>query len=1077
MNRILLATCLLISLTSYSQTLPPPYVPVADVFEQARELYDSAKYDRAIEKYQLVSKRDTAYAEALAGLALAYLSNKEYDKSLAACEEGLLKPSEQLPEFSRLKALAYERKGEFDKAVSLYEKALETYPLNEPIMYNLGLAYYNHKDYDKATAQFFKVLSIDPFHSWSHWNLGRIAAGQGKKTHALLSLGIYLSIKNDDNDRLVILNDVLLNAYKDEGSIPFSGENAFEKLDQIIRAGIAMDKKYKTTVPLDFAVVKQCQLFFEQISKADSKVNDPWYTFYMPVYQAVKDQDEMEPFVYHILTSTGNDQVRKWNQKNEKRLNSFFATTNTELKKKRQFITAPQLGYTTPVQAWYGGGMLEALGKERDGGVRQGHWIFFSNSVRTAEGDYTDEGKKFGPWKYYGEDGVLTTSKNTDTGETWLYKNGVLSEHFFRKTELTDGVVEWFNDCGALKEKVIYVQGKRHGKGATYFSSGKVSEEFTYENDLRTGESTFYYETGAIRKKIKYVLDKAEGATVEYYSNGRVSSVGSYKNNEPEGVWKYYHANGRLYRTGNFTNGVPNGEWTFYNVRGQITEKRMIDEKGKITGDDVTYHDGKPYNIETYKNDLLVKVTFYDEGGKAIASSGKNDGTFALKTYYPTGQLLGEGAYKKGKRDGRWKYYYPEGTVQSDMFYQDGKLQGESNEYFHTGQKMYVSRYKDNEREGLFEEFYVHGQRKQYGFFVAGNREQNWYTYHPDGSLESDFYYIHGAIEGLFTGRTVDGKIESMATYENDRMTDLTLFGPDEKPVSHRVVKDQTGRVNYESYHKNGKPQIRYETNCGEYTYVGKMFPDGKTLYDWSSLSGKREGPFKEYAMNGQLTREGRYSDGMAEGIWKAFTPDGTPDYSGAYLQDERDSTWTFNYFTGNIYYTREYLNNEPNGITRIFAPDGMPVMEKLYYTSRFVAFRKIAPHEKQADWTPFNGNQTLTATYPNGKTAYEEKFAKGVLDGPRKMYYSTGQLFFEYHFALGDFEGPYTIYFPDGKVEERGTYKFDERDGRFETFYPGGAPFVRETYRMGTLNGEATIYSTDGKSKTYHFYEGLPHD
>ncbi|HEY5749965.1 MAG TPA: tetratricopeptide repeat protein [Chryseolinea sp.] len=1077
MNRILLAACLLTSLTSYSQTLPPPYVPVADAIKQGGELYDSGKYDRAIEKYRLVSKRDTAYAEALAGLALAYLSNKEYDKSLAACEEGLSKPSAQLPEFSRLQGLVYERKGEFDKAVSLYEKALEAYPFDYAIMYNLGLAYYNHKDYDKATAQFFKILSINPFHSWSHWNLGRIAAGQGKKTHALLSLGVYLSIKNTDNERLVILNDVLLNEYKDEGSIPFSGENAFDKLDQIIRAGIAMDKNYKTTIPLDFAVVKQCQLFFEQLSKVDSKTNDPWYTYYMPLYQALKDQDMTEPFVYHILASTGNDQVRKWTQKNEKRLNPFFATTNTELKKKRLFVTAPQLGYATPVQAWYGGEGLDALGKESEAGVRQGHWIFFTGFVRTIEGNYTDEGKKIGPWKYYGNDGVLTSTKNTDTGETWLYKKGVQREHFFRKTELTDGVVEWFNDCGALKEKLIYVQGKRHGKGAAYFSSGKVSEEFAYENDLRTGESIYYYETGAVRKKNRYVLDKVEGQSVECYANGKVSSAGSYKNNELDGVWKYYHANGRLYRTGNFTNGIPNGDWTFYNVRGQLSGKRTLDEKGNITGDDFTYHDGKLYGTDTYKNGLLVKVTSYGPDGKVIASSGKSDGTFTVKTYYPTGQLLGEGAYKKGKRDGRWRYYYPEGTVQSDLFYQDGKLQGESVDYFHTGQKMYVSQYKDDEREGIYEEFFAHGQLKQHGHFVAGNREQTWYVYHPDGKLKSDFYYVHGNLEGAFTEYAIDGKVDAVTTYESDRTTDFARMGPDEKSVIRRVEKDQTGRVNYESYHKNGKPQIKYETNCGDYTYVGKMFPDGKTFYDWSSLSGKREGPFREYAMNGQQTREGFYRNGNAEGIWKGFGPDGTLDYSGAYLLDERDSTWTFNYFTGNVYYTREYQNNELHGIVRIFAPDGTPVMEKLYYTSRLVAFRKAAPHEKQTDWTPFNGNQTLTATYSNGKTAYEEKFAKGVIDGTRKIYYSTGQLFFEYNFALGDFKGPYTIYFPDGKVEERGTYKFDELDGLYEKFYPNGAPFVRETYRMGVLHGDATYYSKDGKSKTYHFYEGLPHD
>ena len=83
MNRLLTAACLLISLSSYSQTLPPPYVPVADVLNLAKELYDSGKYDKAIEKYQVISKRDTAYTLALAEMAQTYLANKDYDKAIA----------------------------------------------------------------------------------------------------------------------------------------------------------------------------------------------------------------------------------------------------------------------------------------------------------------------------------------------------------------------------------------------------------------------------------------------------------------------------------------------------------------------------------------------------------------------------------------------------------------------------------------------------------------------------------------------------------------------------------------------------------------------------------------------------------------------------------------------------------------------------------------------------------------------------------------------------------------------------------------------------------------------------------
>ena len=274
-------------------------------------------------------------------------------------------------------------------------------------------------------------------------------------------------------------------------------------------------------------------------------------------------------------------------------------------------------------------------------------------------------GKKIGLWKYYGDDGVLTSAENYHSGETRVYKKGVQAEYFFLKNDEIDGVAELYNACGALREKLVYANGKRQGKVTAYFTSGKVSQEYTYDNDQLTGPFTNYYETGTVRNKSTYALGKTEGVFTEYFANGKAAAQGSYKTGEANGVWKYYHANGRLSRTGNFTNGTATGDWIFYDVRGNLYGKRTLNEKGSIVGEDYTYHDGKPYYTETYKNDLLVKVTYYEKAGKVIGTFGKSDGTFPVKFYYPTGQLFADGHYKKGRRDGHWKYYFPEGTVKA----------------------------------------------------------------------------------------------------------------------------------------------------------------------------------------------------------------------------------------------------------------------------------------------------------------------------------------------------------------------------------------------------------------------------
>ena len=255
----------------------------------------------------------------LSELALSYIANEEYDKALAGCEEGLKKASPFRAHFLRSQAIATDRKGDYDKAVMLFTNAIEAYPADFILLYNLGITHYNHKAYEKAVDCFFKVLSMNPFHPGSHLNLGRLSAGQGKKTHAMLSFGMYLGLSNSDNERLVFLEKYLANQFAEEGSLPSTEANAFDKLDQIIRAKIAMDKNYKSKIDIDAAIVRQYQMFFDQLETASTGVEDRWSSYYLPIYKALKANEMIEPFIFHILKSANIDLVKKWHQKNNKK--------------------------------------------------------------------------------------------------------------------------------------------------------------------------------------------------------------------------------------------------------------------------------------------------------------------------------------------------------------------------------------------------------------------------------------------------------------------------------------------------------------------------------------------------------------------------------------------------------------------------------------------------------------------------------------------------------------------------------------------------------------------------------------
>lgn len=1070
----LLSAGMLVAASCFCQH--PAFIHAAEVIAKGKALYDSAKYKESIEVFLTVPERDTGYVSMLSELALSYIANEEFDKALSACDEGLKKTSPYRSHFLRSQAIATDRIGKYDEAVALFLKAIKAYPTDFILLYNLGITFYNHKEYDKAIDCFFKVLAMNPFHPGSHLNLGRLSAGEGRKTHAMLSFGMYLGLSNNDNNRLVFLEKFLSNQFAEENSISLNCGNAFEKLDQIIRAKIAMDKNYKSKIDIDAAIVKQYQMFFDQLETASDKINDPWYSYYLPVYMALKENEMIEPFIFHILQSANIDLVKKWHQKNQKKLASFYNVTNVELKKKRVVITLPLPGIDKPTQAWYSdNNRIEAIGNEDASGVRKGKWIFFKNNFeRSAEGVYSEEGKKIGTWNYYNEDGSISSVENYETGEVNTYEDGILSQHFFLKNGKTSGEVELFDACGLPRETLTYQVGKRHGPGKIFYSSGKLKSTYTYDSNRTTGVFTNYFENGKVKNVQIYKDDKLEGEYVERYPSGKLKSVGNYVSDATNGFWKYYHGNGVVESFGNYKDGGAVGEWIFYDQRGALSEKRNFDNEGKYHGDNTIYYNGKIHYINTFKNDLLVAVAYLDTAGKELGKFGHVSGTFQTKQYYPTGQLAAVGAYKKGKMHDHWVYYFPEGSKHSEFLYNEGVVQGEGTEYFRSGGKKYAFNYKDGKFEGKFQEFYTHGQLKQFGWFANGERQQQWLTYYPDGVLELDYYYLNNELFGLCRDYSTTGKLLSVSDYKADKLKDIINYNVDCSPVTERSTA--TSNISFSTKYKNGKLQSAFETQCGNYTRIAKWFPDGKLFFSYNLLSGQKEGSYQYNSSNGKILLEGQYLNGLEEGVWKGYYHHGKLDYTGTYLSGNHDSTWTYYFSNGEIASTANYRNDERNGISRYFAPDGTPLLEKFFVHDNLVGYRDISLSTKSMQWKQFTGNASITIHYGDGKKAYEEVYNNGVLSGAKRIYYPNGSLYSEINYVLGDYHGDYRIYYANGKVMEKGTFKLDELNGAVEKYNEDGTLHLVEHYVMGLKNGKSTLYEQGRKKMEFEFYAGTPY-
>lgn len=1052
-----------------------PLIHSGDVIEKGKALYDSGAFAAAVKEFYKVPERDTNYVLMLTEAALAQLGAKQYDDVLALCEKGVTKPSPYAPYFYRYRAIAEDKKGKLETSVKVFQEGINKFPADYGLLYNLGITYYNNKQYEKAKDIFFQVLSFNPFHAGSHLNLGRMAIGQGRKTHAMLSLGMYLSISNSDNERLVLLNNFLDNQVTDEGSIPVFGVNEAEKLDQIIRAKLAMDKEFKGSIPVTAAVVRQYEMLFQQMNLIGTNDSDAWVRTYMPIYRFMKENKLMEPFVYHLLSSSSNNVVKKWHSKNKKELTGFFEGVNTIIKKQRERIGLPQFGYEEPVSAWYfDDNSLSALGTANAQDVRTGPWKFYySNHALSAEGGYSSNGKKTGIWKYYYNDGTTKSIEDYATGEvTVYYPDGVKREHFYLKDGNIDGEVELFFPCGPIKEKLMYAKGHRHGKGNTYHEDGTLRMSYEYFENKGNGEFKTYDVNGVLREVETYKNDVLTGDYRAFFANGKVESEGQYVNGKATGGWVHYYQNGAVKRKGVYNNiGNPNGEWVYFDESGALTERRLFDEEGRRNGPNTHYFEDKVHYVDTYKKDVLIQSVFYDRDGKELSNNGKADGNFAARNFFMTGELHSEGSYLKGEKHGPWKYYNRFGKLINEYNYLEGQLQGAAIDYFPSGEKKFLVEYENDKLHGYFQEFFRHGQVKQEGWYQEGNRQQQWLSYFADGTLAADSYYLDNYLTGDYFTYDQDGKADGVGAYKGNRMVDVKHLDIEGNDIT---AKKTTGYTqNYEERFSNKKLKSKFDVLCGN--YVGPMtrwYPDGTVYYSYSFVNGKKNGPYVYNHLNGMPALQGSYLHDEETGIWKRFHMNGRMIHEGKYVAGKKDSVWNYYFPNGNISSSISCRNGESHGVSRYFTPEGTPLMEKMYLYDDVVAYRIVYENEENAPWQKFSGTATIIIKTSAGAPIYEERYEGGLREGARRLYYNNGKLAEEYSYVRGDYEGPFATYFPNGNVEERGAFSNDEIQGKVETFRPDGSLLKTETYGMGTRHGVAT-YFDKGNKKEIVFRDG----
>ncbi|HLP18660.1 MAG TPA: tetratricopeptide repeat protein [Chitinophagales bacterium] len=1058
-----------------------------ELIKQGIELHDQEKYDEAIKMYSQVPENDTNYILAIVEKALSVYAQKDYEKTIALCEQAMALGNSYDHSLYITMGSAYDDAGKPEKAIETYDKGLKEFPKNHLILFNKGVTLQKQEKFDDAIATYKQVLQISPYHASTHYRLGNIAEQEGDLTRAMLCYNAFLLVEPTTERALNVLQSLdrmIAKKYDDtkaKGIVLAQDGEDFSEIETIIRKQLALNKSYKLESKADFPVTRQNQALLSYLATHKGKQGF-WETFYVPFFAQLYKEGHFEGFSYYILASSDNEKIRSMLVKNKGDIAKFNEwqegafikvtsrrtqeidgkptnITQTYYKTGKLYGVGPYLGdaekLTGAWQFYYTTGKLMSKGSFDSNGEQTGEWVYYHTNGKPKKETTLSAGKENGAYKMYYANGNLKESGTFSAGQlnneiktyTWY---GALEEVHHFKNGVHEGKYEDFYPNGKLRFISAYANNKLSGTYKRYHPNGALNIDGNVKDDLKEGPFTVYFDDTKIELKKTYLQNKETGAFVKYYNNGKVKQEGEFKNDKPVGPWKLYYRNGQL------------DEITTYNDNGN--------EEGKQQYFDT---DGKLYYEAEYKNGRMTQFKFIDKTGQVLADTklkAKQD----IKTYYAEGMPRWSGAMENGKRNGLWKEYTRDGLLASEYNYDDGVLTGKAKVYFKNGKVYKDLNYKKGNLHGEYREYFSNGQLFKSAWYEDGDGFGDVNTYTNTGLKDRFYTLFKGKVTGINYNYDIEGKLNVTEKYDDGYFTGFTFYDTSGKVIKIQEVKKE-------------KAEAEFPTITGQ-THIKRTF-----------ISGSKEGPSFSYYLDNKIESEGTFLNDERQGAWKWFNPDNTLSLTKNYRNGEAEGTnenfdlfgklkARYEYADGNIYGTGEifyysgtkkeevsYWAGDEHGPTKYFGFNGEHVMTLLYNYGTLSKVVYVNGKGGKPDTVAAPVNGTIESKYANGKTAFLIEYKNGEHNGKYREFFDDGTPCREAQYTDDLLEGERKTWYRNGKLRSIESYKFNDDDGLVTLYYESGTKKAELMYKADSLHGPVKYYDSTGKlAAHYIFYNGM---
>lgn len=218
--------------------------------------------------------------------------------------------------------------------------------------------------------------------------------------------------------------------------------------------------------------------------------------------------------------------------------------------------------------------------------------------------------------------------------------------------------------------------------------------------------------------------------------------------------------------------------------------------------------------------------------------------------------------------------------------------------------------------------------------------------------------------------------------------------------------------------------------------FVAKFYQGDPKLADWSGRVIVYYDEEKQHPMY-----RGTLEEGLLQGLGEEYDLDGLLTYEGNFVDGVRSGDGSL-YEAGVLVYEGQFSGGLANGMGTAYE-DGVKCYQGAFVDGLYEG--------------------AGTAYYPDGTRRYVGSFAQGLYEGEGTEYSEDGKMHYKGSFAAGQYDGSGTIYLEDGSTIQA-EFTAGETNGAIQWYQKGKLWYDGSADNL-TPDGFGTLYGDNGKA------------